>query len=345
MTSSAAPVGNYHGYYSMRSLPPEERLRGLQREWIYNRRCLDVGCNSGHITFYLAQHYLPKSMLGIDVDSALIHRARERLVHAASTAGQNAASDASSLKLRNPTFMPRSVRLAAEAKPLFPQNLSFMVQDVLEMGQSPGKGDDAASGTTLTYGTIFCLSLTKWIHLNHGDEGLLRFFRILHGLLDPDGYLILEFQAWQSYINNKNTSSVTKKIFKSIQIKPEQFESELVSLGFEVVQRLGAPVETARGFNRPMLVLRRRGSGGCEVHDSGFTDSKSNKESDASAAAGGNDTEDRACNEERMAEEEVNVGGSISISEEEAEAPRKRKRKSKKMKKHKKNRQEIENHE
>jgi 7SK snRNA methylphosphate capping enzyme len=243
--------------------------------------------------------------------------------------------------------MPRSVRLAVEAKPVFPQNLSFMVQDVMMLGRGIAKSDSLESGhSPSTYGSIFCLSLTKWIHLNYGDEGLLRFFRILHRLLDPDGYLILEFQSWQSYINNKNTSSITKQVFKSIQIKPEQFESELVRLGFEVVQRLGTPVEVARGFNRPILVLQRTGSGSCaaDTHAAAEATDESNAKDERDAGEKG--STERVCDQvevERGDDADVCVDISTGIGEEEgAESPRKRKRKSKKDRKHKKDRQERE---
>lgn len=53
------------------------------------------------------------------------------------------------------------------------------------------------------YETILCLSITKWIHLNWGDDGLKRFFRRIFLALKPGGVFILEPQAWPSYAKKK----------------------------------------------------------------------------------------------------------------------------------------------
>ncbi len=53
------------------------------------------------------------------------------------------------------------------------------------------------------YDVIMCLSVTKWIHLNWGDEGLKRMFRKIYLNLRPSGRLLLEPQAWDSYGKRK----------------------------------------------------------------------------------------------------------------------------------------------
>lgn len=52
------------------------------------------------------------------------------------------------------------------------------------------------------------LSVVKWIHLNWGDDGLLRFFAKVYKSLKPGGLFILEPQPWKSYKNNRAVSEV-----------------------------------------------------------------------------------------------------------------------------------------
>jgi hypothetical protein len=69
------------------------------------------------------------------------------------------------------------------------QLVSFEVSDYM-----------AESGAVLArYDTILCMSLTKWIHVNNGDDGLMRFFRKLHDSLECGGILVIEPQPWTSY--------------------------------------------------------------------------------------------------------------------------------------------------
>jgi 7SK snRNA methylphosphate capping enzyme len=56
------------------------------------------------------------------------------------------------------------------------------------------------------YDVILALSLTKWIHLNWGDEGMKRFFRKVYLHLRPGGVFIVEPQPFTSYSKKKNVS-------------------------------------------------------------------------------------------------------------------------------------------
>ena len=53
------------------------------------------------------------------------------------------------------------------------------------------------------FDVIFALSLTKWIHLNWGDDGIKRFFKKVYHHLRPGGKFILEPQPFTSYSKKK----------------------------------------------------------------------------------------------------------------------------------------------
>lgn len=118
---------------------------------------------------------------------------------------------------------------------------------------------------TPQFDAILCLSVTKWIHLNHGDAGIKFMFKRIFKQLKPNGVLVLEAQAFETY---KKRSKLTPEIlqhYKSIQLKPDKFESFLLSddVGFaeswciadkEILQKSGQ----AKGFHRPLQIFIKR---------------------------------------------------------------------------------------
>jgi 7SK snRNA methylphosphate capping enzyme len=52
------------------------------------------------------------------------------------------------------------------------------------------------------------LSVTKWVHLNWGDDGLITLFSKIWRLLQPGGIFVMEPQPWKSYENNRRVSEV-----------------------------------------------------------------------------------------------------------------------------------------
>ncbi|XP_012786334.2 RNA 5'-monophosphate methyltransferase [Ochotona princeps] len=176
----AAPYGNFPHY--SRFHPPEQRLRLLPSELL--RRLfppegpdtrpilgLDVGCNSGDLSVALYKHFLS--------------------LHDGET-----GSEALDLHLLCCDIDPDLVERAEKECP-FPNALTFITLDF--MNQKTRKV--LLSSFLNQFGRSvfdigFCMSVTMWIHLNHGDHGLREFLAHLSSLCR---YLLVEPQPWKCY--------------------------------------------------------------------------------------------------------------------------------------------------
>ncbi|KAG7484029.1 hypothetical protein MATL_G00044900 [Megalops atlanticus] len=134
----------------------------------------------------------------------------------------------------------------------FPANVSFvkgnyvLQSDALLQTQQP------------EYDVILCLSVTKWVHLNWGDEGLQRLFRRVYRHLRPGGLFILEPQPWASYSKRKKLTDTIFKNYYNIRFKPDHFSSYLTSeVGFSGYELIGTPNNSSRGFQRPIYLFRK----------------------------------------------------------------------------------------
>ncbi|KAF7205792.1 7SK snRNA methylphosphate capping enzyme [Nothobranchius furzeri] len=75
--------GNYNKYYGYRNPGngEDQRIFVLRQEWFEGKDVLDLGCNSGHLTLYIAKMFRPARILGLDIDSGLIRVARKNIRH------------------------------------------------------------------------------------------------------------------------------------------------------------------------------------------------------------------------------------------------------------------------
>jgi 2-polyprenyl-3-methyl-5-hydroxy-6-metoxy-1,4-benzoquinol methylase len=85
----------------------------------------------------------------------------------------------------------------ASATP-FPQNVRFFAGNYVLMN------DQLLDQQSAEYDTILCMSVSKWVHLNWGDDGLKRLFKRVFRQLRPGGRFILEPQPWSSYCRKKS---------------------------------------------------------------------------------------------------------------------------------------------
>lgn len=59
----------------------DPRLRLLEADWFRDKRVLDVGCGTGHMTLAIARRFDPAHILGVELDEGLVHAAKQNIRH------------------------------------------------------------------------------------------------------------------------------------------------------------------------------------------------------------------------------------------------------------------------
>ncbi|KAI9264229.1 Bicoid-interacting protein 3-domain-containing protein [Phascolomyces articulosus] len=247
--------GNYRNYYEARrgNQTTDKRLDLLPGELFHDKHVLDIGCNSGNITIMIGLQHHPSHILGIDLDDSLIKQAEKqlRLVNSLSNPKGNNSTD---LQMRFHHF-PRALTNLHGWVPItmppgyqstvFPHNVSFETKNWMDIN---------LKGQENKYDTVLALSITKWIHIHHGDKGMKDFFKRIYQVLKPGGILILEPQVYETYERRAKKNDTMKSIFDQIQFLPDQFHDYLMQqVGFKEFKDLESKETTAkRGFNRPL---------------------------------------------------------------------------------------------
>ncbi|XP_037728503.1 7SK snRNA methylphosphate capping enzyme bin3 [Drosophila subpulchrella] len=138
-------------------------------------------------------------------------------------------------------------------KNLFPSNVFFRHTNYVL------KDESLMANDLQQYDLILCLSVTKWIHLNFGDNGLKMAFKRMFNQLRPGGKLILEAQNWASYKKKKNLTPEIYNNYKQIEFFPNKFHEYLLSseVGFSHSYTLGVPRHMNKGFCRPIQLYAK----------------------------------------------------------------------------------------
>ncbi|XP_072968900.1 probable RNA methyltransferase At5g51130 isoform X1 [Typha angustifolia] len=255
---------NYYGYRIDRNVNEDPRLAIFKREWFEGKDCLDIGCNQGLITVTIARKFLCRSIHGIDIDADLIEAAYWHLRKMARLDNINRRTRVSEMPvLDSPSCLGKKSSQTSNGKTdtskcgVFPDRqgdlfkiVSFSCENFVE----------SLHGCSIEkYDTVLCLSVTKWIHLNWGDDGLITLFTKIWKLLRPGGILLLEPQPWTSYKRNRVVSDTTKANYNIILLHPEKFQEILLDkVGFRTADVITDNLSgTVTGFDRPIIAFRK----------------------------------------------------------------------------------------
>lgn len=145
-----------------------------------------------NVTLAIASDYAPRLAVGIDIDGQLIERARHNIRHYRTKNAPTEEAFPISLSLCHGQIESGLPSSDVSSK-TFPLNVAFVE------GSYVLENDDLLTEQLPEYDCILCLSVTKWVHLNWGDDGLKRMFKRIFKQLRPGGRFILEAQQWDSY--------------------------------------------------------------------------------------------------------------------------------------------------
>ncbi|CEG77874.1 hypothetical protein RMATCC62417_12556 [Rhizopus microsporus] len=255
--------GNYNAYYTSRRVPKSKcyidpRIDMLDPELFKSKQILDIGCNTGNITIAIAKKREPAHILGVDIDESLIQKAENniRLVYSLSNPNTDSA------ELENPFdltlkshhfplsmthmfgFIPMAVPPDFKETENFPYNVSFKAADWTK---------EQAEGEK--YDTVLALSVTKWIQIHGGDDGLKMFFKKIYDCLKPGGTLVLESQEFGTYQRRAKHIDDSLNVEEDFQFRPENYTDYLINkVGFNSHCELGVPKEEGKGFARPVVL-------------------------------------------------------------------------------------------
>ncbi|OZJ05402.1 hypothetical protein BZG36_01982 [Bifiguratus adelaidae] len=253
--------GNYRNYYGYRnkSMGIDSRLQLLDPALFKHKRVLDIGCNSGILTIDVALYLQPRYILGVDIDADLIHAAIKevRLVNSLLPPMHKRAEALDQLNTAH----------LVDIKSYFPKSMPAMfgtiyIDPTSNTTQFPHNIHFRHSGNWIEeedehepYDILLALSISKWIHLNWGDQGIKDFFHKAYRSLQDGGMFVLEAQPWKNYKNAFSQSPELRENYKKLQFLPQEFEAYLLeTVGFRYVEVLGASENAVEGFQRTMAI-------------------------------------------------------------------------------------------
>ncbi|KAG0337545.1 hypothetical protein BG000_005292 [Podila horticola] len=281
--------GHTHGHATITSVQElarhvDLRIEFLEPSWFYKKRVLDIGCNSALLTVFIALHYQPRKIQGVDIDPSLIAKAQKFVRNTFSqlsfqaytqkkteaTPSSHFSSSSSSGHTSGPTvpyeaYFPKSMSYlhgllsvppkTADTELLFPHNIEFRIADWMTSEPEHPKQQESEEAI---WDVIIGFSLTKWIHLHHGDKGLQEFFHKVYRSLAPGGVFLVEPQAFVTYSKRSKITPTMRENYLAIKLKPEKFEEYLLqTVGFKESKLLGHSEGAAKNFNRDIYMFRK----------------------------------------------------------------------------------------
>jgi 7SK snRNA methylphosphate capping enzyme len=239
--------GNFN-FHRQHAFYFDPRVDLLCDDWFKGKSVLDVGCNAGIFTLSIAKMFGPRRILGVDIDSHLIGAARKNIrqfqdkdLKVTTHCKYVLTTYDFQIVGRFPASFP--LKFGAVSNPplvtssSFPENIWFKQENYVL------QNDAELEGVIEEYDVIIAFSLSKWIHLNFGDEGIKRFFKRVYRQLKPCGRFIFEAQSTRGYRKRASMVPEMEQNYKRIQFWPDQWSHYLSNeIGFVHYETLDNPL-------------------------------------------------------------------------------------------------------
>lgn len=264
LPSSKFRYGNYTNFYYQRYLNTlkEKDITTsnsvFRTEWLTNKRCLDIGCNTGTLTLLISHYYNPSYIEGVDIDYSLIKTAIKTLKAQQRNSICTEVIDKESEIMDKLKQFPKTCQmtLASKGEPskaLFPNsNIIFRQENYV------GELKQIKNPSTETFDTIICLGTSKWIHLNYGDIGIKVLFYNVYQQLRTGGLFIFESQRYDTYKKKVKICKTLRENYNNIKFMPQNFVDYLIKVyGMELVASVSMPSNSKKVFYRMVAVLKK----------------------------------------------------------------------------------------
>ncbi|KAH7117840.1 Bicoid-interacting protein 3-domain-containing protein [Dendryphion nanum] len=190
------------------------------------KNVFDLGSNAGRVSCQLVFEFGAASVTGVDIDPGLVRQAESLLALRSSRVLP--ASEPSHAVV---DYFPMSAVLTHGYRFEPQDNASRHLTDwpaVRFISEDWATSENPT--TSGPYDVILALSVIKWIHLEHLDHGLLKFFHKCALSLLPGGYLVIELQDWSSYEKAVRCSTAPhfREAFAALKLRPETSFSEIL---------------------------------------------------------------------------------------------------------------------
>jgi SAM-dependent methyltransferase len=119
------------------------------------------------------------------------------------------------------------------------------------------RGGGGLAPAPATFDVVLCFNVTKWVHLNGGDDALRALLFKAHEALRPGGHLLLVAQAWGSYARSRHLCHAFAAALPRLRLRPAHFlDFALDEVGFRLHSAVAVPRPSSPGTAQ-LLVLRK----------------------------------------------------------------------------------------